>query len=108
MSLATKLSDLAEEMSVASLQADGQVEGPMQGAKDLRESEEDDSSPSHLLLWSLDRRPPSGHPNMKYCLEIQVTLTEEMGSVPPLLTLGWPHWWKICCEKPELGLLKQW
>ena len=79
MSMATKLSDLAEEMSVASLQ----VEEPTQGAKDLWESEEDDSSPSHLPLWSPARRPPSGHPNMKYCLEIQVTLTEELGSIPP-------------------------
>ena len=29
------------------------------------------------------RRLPSGHPNMKYCLEIQVTLTEELGAIPP-------------------------
>ena len=82
MSMATKSSDLAEEMSVASLQVDGQAEGPTQGVKDLQESEEDDSSPSHLPLWSLAMRPPSGCPNMKYCLEIQVTLTEELGSVP--------------------------
>ena len=106
MSMATKLSNLAEEMSVASLQADGWVEEPTQGVKDQWESEEDDSSPSHLPLWSPARRLSSDHPNMKYCLEIQVTLTEELGPYPHLLTLGWPHWWKICCEKPELGLWK--
>ena len=83
MSMAAKSSDLAEEMSGASLQADSQVEEPTQGVKDLWESEEDDSSPSHLPLWSLARRPPSGCQNMKYCLDIKVTLTEELGSIPP-------------------------
>ena len=81
--MAAKLSDLAEEMSGASLQADGQMEEPTQGAKDLQESEEEDSSPSHLPLWSPAQRPLSGCPNVKYCLEIQVTLTEELGAIPP-------------------------
>ena len=58
MSMAAKLSDLAEEMSGASLQANGQAEEPTQGAKDLWESEEDDSSPSHLPLWSPAQRLP--------------------------------------------------
>ena len=59
------------------------MEEPTQGVKDLWESEEEDSSPSHSPLWSPAQRPPSGHPNMKYCLEIQVTLTEELGAIPP-------------------------
>ena len=42
-----------------------------------------DSSPSCLPSWSLARRPPSSHPNTKHCLEIHVTLTEELGAVPP-------------------------
>ena len=83
MSMAAKLSDLAEETSGASLQSEGQMEEPTQGAKDLWESEEDDSSPSHSPLWSLAQRPLSGCPNMKYCLEIQATLTEELGAIPP-------------------------
>ena len=41
------------------------------------------SSPSHLPSWSPARRPPSSHPNFRHCLEIQVTLTEELGAVPP-------------------------
>ena len=81
--MATKLSNLAVETSGASLQVDSQGEEPTQGAKDLQESEEDDSSPSLLPLWSPARRPLSSCPNMKYCLEIQVTLTEELGSIPP-------------------------
>ena len=81
--MAAKSSDLSDKMSDANLQADGQVEVPTQGVKDLWETEEDDSSPSHLPTWSPAWRPPSGHPNMKYCLEIRVTLTEELGAIPP-------------------------
>ena len=46
-------------------------------------SEEADSSPSCLPSWSPAQRPLSGHPNARYYLEIQVTLTEEMGAIPP-------------------------
>ena len=81
--MAAKSSDLAEEMSGASLQVNGQMEEPTKGARDLWESEDDDSSPSHLPLWSPAQRLPSGCPNTKYCLEIQVTLTEELGAIPP-------------------------
>ena len=45
--------------------------------------EASDSSPSHFPSWSLARRPLSSCPNMKHCLEICVTLTEELGEVPP-------------------------
>ena len=83
MSLAAKSSNLAEEMSGACLQANGQMERPTQGVKDLQELEEDDSSPSHLPLWSPAQRLLSNHPNMKYCLEIEVTLTKELGAIHP-------------------------
>ena len=56
---------------------------PSQSAKDLWESEALGSSPSHLPSWSLARRLPSSCPYMKHCLEIHVTLTEELGAVPP-------------------------
>ena len=32
---------------------------------------------------------PGGHPNTKHCLEIHVTLTEELGAVPHPLIPGW-------------------
>ena len=83
MSMAAKSSDLADKMPGANLQVDGQMEVPTQGTKDLQWSEEEDSSPSHLPSWSPAWRPPSSHPNVRYCLEIQVTLTEELGAVPP-------------------------
>ena len=83
MSMAEKSSDLDEEMSGTSLQANGQMEEPTKGARDLWESEEDDSFPSHLPLWSPAQKLLSSRPNTKYCLEIQVTLTEELGAIPP-------------------------
>ena len=54
-----------------------------QSAKDPQESEASGSSPSHLPSWSLASRLLSSHPNKKHCLEIHVTLTEELGTVPP-------------------------
>ena len=42
-----------------------------------------DSLPSHLPSWSPAQRLLSSHPNMKYCLDIYVTLTEELGVIPP-------------------------
>ena len=75
--------DLADKMSGANLQADGHVEVPIQGAEDFWELEEEDSSPSPLPSWSPARRLLSGCPIMKYCSEIQVTLTEELGAIPP-------------------------
>ena len=70
MSMAPKLSDLVDEISGANLQMNGHVNVPTKSAKDPWEPEAEDSSPSHLLSWSPAQRPPSSHPNMKYCLEI--------------------------------------
>ena len=83
MSMAAKLSDLVDEMSGANLQMEGHVDVPLQNAKDLQELEALDSSPSRLLSWSLARRLLSSQPNTKHCLEIHVTLTEELGAVTP-------------------------
>ena len=70
MSVAAKLSDLVDKMSGANLQIDGHMEVPTQIAKDPWELEEEDSSPSLLPSRSPALRPPSSHPNTKYCLEI--------------------------------------
>ena len=83
MSMAAKLSDLVDKISGANLQADGHVEVPTQSAKDLQEPEEEDSSPSHSLSWSPAQRLLSSCLNTKYSLEIQVTLTEELGAISP-------------------------
>ena len=70
MSMAAKSSDSSDKMSEASLQVDGQVEKPAQGAPDWQEMEEEDSSPPNSLMWSPVQRPPLGHLNTKHCLEI--------------------------------------
>ena len=70
MSMAAKLSDLGDKTSGANLQADGHMEVPTQSAKDPWVPEEEDNSPSHSPSWSPAWRLLSGHPNMKYCLEI--------------------------------------
>ena len=83
MSMAAKLSDLVDKMCGAKLQVDGHMEVPTQSTKDLQDTEEEDSSPSHLPSWSPAQRLPFSCPNVKHCLEIQVTLTEELGAIPP-------------------------
>ena len=45
MSMAAKLSDLVDKTSEANLQVDGQTKKPGQGAANLWETEEEDSSP---------------------------------------------------------------
>ena len=83
VSMAAKSSNLSDKTSEANLQVDGQAEKPAQGAADWWETEGEDSSPPNLPMWLLAQRPPLGHLNTKHCLEIQVTLTDELGDVPP-------------------------
>ena len=83
MSMAAKSSNQGNKASGAILQIEGYVDVPSQSAKDLQELEALGSSPSHLPSWSLARRLPSSHPNIRHSLGIHVTLTEELGSVPP-------------------------
>ena len=87
MSMAAKLSDLADETSGATIQVDGQVEVPAQGVKDLQKPEEDDSSPSHLPSWSPAQRPLSGHPNMKYCFRDTSNFDRRIGGYTPTFSL---------------------
>ena len=83
VSMAAKMSNRGDNMSEANLQADGLVEKPAQGAADQQEMEEEDSSPHNLLAWCPVQRPPTFHLNTNYCLEIQTTLTDELGDTPP-------------------------
>ena len=92
MSMAAILSDLVDKMFGANLQADGHAEVPTQGVKDQWELEGEDSSPTCLPSSSPAQRPLSGCPNMKYCLEIRVMLTEELGTIPPPSNSWMAHW----------------
>ena len=95
-SMAAKWSDLGDEMSGVNLQMEGHVDVPPQSAKDLQELEALDSSPSHLPSWSPAQRLLSSCPNTKHCLEIHVTLTEELGAVTPPSHSWMPPSWKTC------------
>ena len=68
--MAAKMSDGGDNMSEADRQADGLGKGQPQGAADWQETEEEDSSPHNSPMWSPVQRPPTGHLNMNYCLEI--------------------------------------
>ena len=83
--MAAKTSDRGDNMTEANLQADGLAEEPAQRAADQQEMEGEDSSPHNSLTWSPVQRLPTGCLNMNYCLSIQVTLTDELGDVPPPL-----------------------
>ena len=83
VSMVVKSSGLVDKMSGANLQVDGHVEVPTQGGKDQWEPEEEESSPTHSLSSSPAQRLLASFPNMKYCLEIRVMLTEELGAIPP-------------------------
>ena len=85
MSMAAKMSDRGDNMTEANLQADGLAEEPAQRAVDWWEMEGEDSSPHNSPIWSPVQRLPTGCLNMNYCLSIQVTLTDELGDVPPPL-----------------------
>ena len=86
--MAAKLSDSGDKTYEANLQVDGQVEKPAQGAADQWELEEEDSSLSNSPTWSPVQQLPMGCLNTKHCLEIRVTLTDELGGIPPP-----PHAW---------------
>ena len=108
MPMAAKLSDLVDKTSGANLQMEGHEDVPSQSTRDLWELEALGCSPSHLPSWSPARRLPSSHPNTKHCLEIHVTLTEELGAVlPPSHSWIAPSW-KICCMTLGPDSLKQW
>ena len=83
VSMAAKSSDLEDRTSGANLQMEGHMDVPSQSAEDPRESEVLGSPPSHLPSWSPARRLLSNCPSTRHWLEIYVTLTEELGAVPP-------------------------
>ena len=83
MSMAAKSSDLGNRTSGDNSQMEDPTDVPSQSAKDLWELESLGHYPSHLPSCSPARRLLSSCPNMKHCLEIHVTLKEELGAVPP-------------------------
>ena len=96
--MTAKMSDRGDNITEANLQANGLREEPAQRAANRWEIEEEDSSPPNLPTWFPVQRLPTGHLNMNYCLSIQVTLTDELGDVPPPL-----HSWTTPVIEDMLG-----
>ena len=81
--MTAKMSDRGDNITEANLQADGLREELAQRALERQEMEEEDSSPNNSPMWSPVQRPPTDRLNTNYCLLIQVTLTDELGDLPP-------------------------
>ena len=81
--MATKSSNLEDQTSGANLQTEGHVGRPSKSQNDPEEMGALGSSPSHSPSWSLARRLSPSHPNTRHCLGVRMTLTEELGAVPP-------------------------
>ena len=63
--------------------------------------------PATCHLGPQPRRPPSSHPNTRHCLGIHVTLTKELGAVPPYCLMpGQCPWWKTWYAMPGQGFTK--
>ena len=82
--MAAKSSNIEDRMSGANFQIEGHADMPSQSAEDPRELGALGSSPSCLPSWSPARSLLSTCPLTRHCLEIHVTLTKELGAVPPL------------------------
>ena len=79
------MSDRGDNFTEANLQEDGLREELAQRAVERQEVEEKGSSPLNSPMWSPVQNLPTGHLNTNYCLSIQVTLTDELGDLPPPL-----------------------
>ena len=83
MSMATRSSNLEDQMSGVNLQTEGHLGMECQHQKGPGEMGALGSSPSCSPSWSPARGPLPNFPNTRYCLGIHVTLTEETDVVPP-------------------------
>ena len=95
--MATKSSDLDDQISEANLQTEGCTLTPPSSQKGLEETGALGSAPSHSPSPSPVRQLLPGCPESQYCLGIHVTLTKEIGAAPLL-----PHVWMAPMVKDML------
>ena len=72
------------------IQTKGHTLTPPSGWNGPEETKIFGSAPYHSPSQSLVRKPTPNHPEVWYCLEIQVISTKEGGTTPPL-----PHAWQV-------------
>ena len=89
MSVATRLSDLDDQKSGINIQTEDHTLTPSNSWNGPEDPEVFGSTPSHSPSWSLARKLTPDWPETQYCLEIQVTSTEDWGATPPP-----PHMWQ--------------
>ena len=87
--MATQWSDLDGQKSGATIQMEGHTLMPSNGQIGPKEMEASSSTPLHSPSQSPVRKQMPDHPETWYCLEIQVTSTEDGGTTPPP-----PHTWQ--------------
>ena len=97
-SMATQSSEQDGQKSGPTDQMEGQTLAPPNGQNGPEETEASCSVLSCSPSQSLVRRPMPDHPEIWYCLEIQVILTEEGRAMPPP-----PHTWQVPVVEDMLG-----
>ena len=90
VSMATRSSDLDDQKPEIKNQIEGHNLTPPSGHNGPEDPEAFGSGPSHSLSQSPARKPTPDQPQTQYCLEIQVTSTEEERAIPPPL-----HAWQV-------------
>ena len=90
MPMSASSSDLPDQKPGVNIQTKGHTLTPPSGQIGLEDQEAFGSTPSYSPSLSLARKPTSDWPETQYCLDIQVTLTEDR-RVTPLP----PHAWQV-------------
>ena len=90
MAMVTRSSDLDDQKPGINILTEGHTLTPPGGQNGPEDPEAFGSAPSHSPSQSLTREPTPDWPETQYCLEIQVTSTEDGGATPPP-----PHTWQV-------------
>ena len=90
VSMVAKLSNIDDQKSGVNLQTEDQTITPPSGQIGPEDPEVFGRTPSHSPFQSPARKPTPDWPEPEYCLEIQITSTEDERATPPP-----PHAWQV-------------
>ena len=85
MPMATRSSDLDDQKPEIKIQTESHTITPPSSWNGPEDPEAFGSGPSHSSSWSPARKSTPDWPETRYCLEIQVTSTEDERAIPLLL-----------------------
>ena len=83
MSMATRSSDLDDQKPGIKIQTEDHTLTPSSGQNGPEDPEAFGSTPSHSPSWSPAKKPTPDWPETQYCLEIEVTSSEDERVTPP-------------------------